>query len=104
VDYKILSAHFKVDHKILAALYNQVTAVTGVDSNHNGDLTTDSRWQYLYYTCCQILKSVHTCMHTDTKIYKGIKVYMLKIPFEFSEIVTSNVSAFLNERGLSLKE
>ena len=72
--------------------------------NHNSDLITYLRWQYLYYACYQVPKSIHTCTHTDTKIYKCVKVYLLKIPLEFSEILTSNVSAFLGGRGLSLKE
>jgi len=60
------------------------------------------RWQYFYYTCCQVPKSIYT--RTHTKIYKRIKVYLLKIPVKFSQILTSNVSAFLKGRGLSLRE
>jgi len=43
-------------------------------------------------------------MHTDAKIYKGIKIYLLKNPLKFSEILTSYVSAFLTRGVLSLRE
>ena len=61
--------------------------------NHNSDLGIDSKGQYLYYTCYRISELVHTRMHTDTKMERERKIYLLKIPLEFSEIFTSNVSA-----------
>lgn len=61
--------------------------------SHNSDLIIDLRSQCLYYTCYRDLNQL-THAHTQRKkweIYawriKYIKVFLLKIPLEFSEII-----------------
>lgn len=41
--------------------------------------------------------------HTQTKSQRQIKVYLLKIPFKFSEIFTSNILAFSVGTGCALR-